>query len=59
MARRRTTSRSVDHLLTDFGSRLPRKDAEPPEPPADKPFPRVIRVIVVLNKWLPPRRSHV
>ena len=43
MARRRTTSRSVDHLLTDFGSRLPRKDAEPPEPPADKPFPRVIR----------------
>ena len=43
MARRRTTSRSVDHLLTDFGSRLPRRDAEPPEPPADKPFPRVIR----------------
>lgn len=43
MARRRTTARSVDHLLTDFGSRLPRREAEPPEPPADKPFPRVVR----------------
>ena len=42
MAKRRTTSRSVDHLLTDFGARLPRKDVEPPEPPPDKPFPRVI-----------------
>lgn len=40
MATRRTTARSVDRLLTDFGSQLPRKDAEPPEPPPDKPFPR-------------------
>lgn len=42
MARRRTTSRSVDHLLADFGSRLPRRPADPPEPPSDKPFPRVV-----------------
>ena len=42
MAKRRTTSRSVDHLLTDFGARLPRKGPEPPEPSPDKPFPKAV-----------------
>lgn len=42
MARRRTSSRTVDHLLTDFGTRLPRREPTPPEPPPDKPFPKVV-----------------
>lgn len=42
MARRRSTSRSVDSLLTDFGTHLPRRPAEPPEPAPDKPFPSVV-----------------
>jgi hypothetical protein len=39
---RRTTSRSVDGLLIDFGARLPRRPVEPPEPPPDRPFPKVV-----------------
>lgn len=42
MATRRVTSRSVDHLLTDFGARLPRREAVPPEPPPYKPFPKAV-----------------
>ncbi|MGK2876351.1 MAG: ATP-binding protein [Nocardioides sp.] len=38
----RTASRSLDTLLTDFGSQLPRRDPAPAEPPPDKPFPNVV-----------------
>ena len=51
MARRRTTSRSVDHLLTDFGSRLPRKDAGPPEPPGARFVITLPRVKKLEDEW--------
>lgn len=41
MARSQKSSRSVDGLLTDFGTRLPRREPDPPEPPPDRPFPKV------------------
>jgi hypothetical protein len=40
--RRRDSSRSVDHLLTDFGSTLPRRAVDRPDPPPDKPFPKPV-----------------
>jgi hypothetical protein len=42
MPRRPSTARSVDLLLADFGARLPRREIAPPEPPPDKPFPKVV-----------------
>lgn len=35
-------SRSVDHLLVDFGTHLPRREAPAPAPEPDKPFPKVV-----------------
>lgn len=56
MSRRRTSARSVDHLLTDYGAVLPRREAAPTEPPRDKPFPRVVHhrgVREVGHGWAP------
>jgi hypothetical protein len=41
-SRRRPVSRSVDHLLVDFGTELPRKPAAPADPPAEKLFPKLV-----------------
>jgi hypothetical protein len=42
MSRRRSRSRSVDHLLADFGTRLPRRPAPPAEPPRVRLFPTAV-----------------
>jgi hypothetical protein len=42
MPRRRRVSRSVDHLLVDFGTQLPRRPAPQAEPPVEKLFPKAI-----------------
>jgi len=36
----RASARSLDALLSDFGTPMPRKAAPAPEPPPDRPFPR-------------------
>jgi hypothetical protein len=35
----KTPARSLDDLLSDFGTRMPRKEAPAPEPPPDRMFP--------------------
>ena len=37
-----TGGRSLDHLLSDFGTRIPRRPAPAPDPPADRPFARSV-----------------
>ena len=43
MSRRPTSARSLDRLLSDFGTQLPRRQAPVADPPADRPFPRAAR----------------
>lgn len=40
--RARPTSRSIDDLLVDFGTTMPRKAMLPPSPPPDRLFPRTV-----------------
>ncbi|MCW2765400.1 MAG: ATP-binding protein [Nocardioides sp.] len=39
---RGSASRSIDHLLADFGTQMPRKDTPVVEPAPDKLFPKVV-----------------
>lgn len=38
----RSTARTIDDLLADFGTAMPRKAPAEPEPPAERLFPRVV-----------------
>lgn len=42
-AKARPTSRTIDDLLADFGTTMPRKAAPPPPPPAEKLFPHSVK----------------
>ncbi len=53
---RGSVSRSIDHLLADFGTQMPRKDAGIVDPPPDKLFPKVLHARGVRRRgqgWSP------